>query len=80
MKNIVLDFGGCLVYLSGKHYRYEVRVPSNQVAIECLSSGKKWTYPLKGFAIGKREIRFLVKKEEVPQMRLLPKQVKTHAD
>ncbi len=78
-RDIVLDFGNHQMYLSGKYYRH--KTSGNILMVECAKeTGKRWFYSFKGFSVSHKEIRFLVEKEEVPQMRLLPKQVKTHAD
>jgi len=78
-KDIVLDFGNHQMFLSGKYYTY--KTSGNLVIVECTKgSEKKMVYLFKGFSVNHREIRFLVEKEEVPRLRLLPKQVKAHAD
>ncbi|SNZ08246.1 hypothetical protein SAMN06265182_1232 [Persephonella hydrogeniphila] len=78
MKDIVLDFGNHQMYLSGKYYTHQIS--GDLVLVECAKgTGKRWVYSFKGFTVNEKEIRFLVKEEEPPRMRLLPKQAKTHA-
>ncbi len=71
-QDIVLDFGNHQMFLSSRYYTY--KTSGNLVTVECSKgSGKRWVYPFKGFSVNHREIRFLVERDEVPQMRLLPK-------
>ncbi len=71
-RDIVLDFGSHQMFLSGSYYNY--KISGNYVLIECSKgTGKKWVYRFSGLGASDREIRFYVKEEEPPKMRLLPK-------
>lgn len=80
MKNIVLDFGVVRMYFSARYYNHCIYPYGKFVKIFTKEGETVMVVNYTGFEVDEENLVFHVEKEEVPQARTLPKQVKTHAD
>ncbi len=77
MKNIVLDFKVIRMYFSAKHYNHCIYPYDRFVRISTKDGKTVMIVNYTGFEVDEENLIFHVKKEEVPQMRQLPKTTRT---
>ena len=76
MRNIILDFGISRVHFDSRFY--EIKESGNFVTVICRSTGKTWRHYFTRKTANRQEVRYWIKREEPPKMRILPKM--THAN